>query len=407
MSNPSRVQTGVPTGGQFATQSHAEPPVALTVEPAGESAVDAQVREAQQEHATRMQQRHAAADSLLAEHDMPAVGRKVQVSDHPYLGNCVLTIEDAHVDTDGRLMVGVRVPDGIPFAVPADELTQVASAARTDPDGKTWQAPGTGAFTREQDGVQLHVGAPNTNGQHLYRARSVDGSVTNSGYSHTLDEAFDSANWAGAAVRSSKTRVAHGAPTPWGRADHVEEQIPGIASVTTSSHGGYKLSPKRNKAIHPAWRRRSGWYEEDCEWAIVAHTFADDPLFRRRADILREMDSQATAEGITHAERVTRQYWPNAYEKVTGKQVLPGQSCQRDSDVFQAKHSNDQVSISAIGSDADSDPVILTTTTGGTRDLGTISRRFAVPRDVYREEVGPDGMFVDPQRFPEITDTPS
>lgn len=57
--------------------------------------------------------------------------------------------------------------------------------------------------------------------------------------------------------------------TPWGDAQTADEVAPGISSVTCAGHGGYKLSPERNKMIPPSLRNASGWYEEDNEWAKV------------------------------------------------------------------------------------------------------------------------------------------
>lgn len=48
---------------------------------------------------------------------------------------------------------------------------------------------------------------------------------------------------------------------------------PGILSVTTASHGGYKLDRVQNAKVHPAFRQAGGWYEEDCRYAVVVVTF--------------------------------------------------------------------------------------------------------------------------------------
>jgi hypothetical protein len=93
--------------------------------------------------------------------------------------------------------------------------------------------------------------------------------------------------------------------TPWGLADQVIEIAPGIRSVSTPSHGGYKLDAKRNAQVHVAWRRSGGWYEEDCEWAIVAFTF--------RASF--------SAADVAHAIRSLKANQPDAYTLVTGESV--------------------------------------------------------------------------------------
>ena len=68
--------------------------------------------------------------------------------------------------------------------------------------------------------------------------------------------------------------------TPWGQAQKAEGIAPGITKYTTASHGGYFLSKKANAKVPPElqWstlkmQGLKGWYEEDCDWAIVVYTF--------------------------------------------------------------------------------------------------------------------------------------
>lgn len=70
--------------------------------------------------------------------------------------------------------------------------------------------------------------------------------------------------------------------TPWGAADTVTNVAPGIDCVTTPSHGGYRLSAEMNAQVPQAWRDASfgklgltGWYEEDCDWCMVAMAFPE------------------------------------------------------------------------------------------------------------------------------------
>jgi len=69
-------------------------------------------------------------------------------------------------------------------------------------------------------------------------------------------------------------------PSPWGAIDRVTEIAPGIVFVSTSSHGGFHLDDERNAQVPLRWRETSwnrqgmaGWYEEDCDWCLVALTF--------------------------------------------------------------------------------------------------------------------------------------
>ena len=67
-------------------------------------------------------------------------------------------------------------------------------------------------------------------------------------------------------------------PTPWGVADTAEHIGLGVYLVTTPSHGGYYLPPAVNARVPAHWQAitwnngqgREGWYEEDCDWALVA-----------------------------------------------------------------------------------------------------------------------------------------
>jgi hypothetical protein len=70
--------------------------------------------------------------------------------------------------------------------------------------------------------------------------------------------------------------------TPWGLSDDAGTVIaPGIIAYTTPSHGGYHLSAERLAAMPAALRAlrpfsgSTGWYEEDCDWAIVVLAFPE------------------------------------------------------------------------------------------------------------------------------------
>jgi hypothetical protein len=65
--------------------------------------------------------------------------------------------------------------------------------------------------------------------------------------------------------------------SPWGVPQTVEEVGDGVYLVMTASHGGYYVPPAVNKRIPASWRAVSfnaqgvrGWYEEDCDWCMVA-----------------------------------------------------------------------------------------------------------------------------------------
>lgn len=72
--------------------------------------------------------------------------------------------------------------------------------------------------------------------------------------------------------------------TPWGAPDSVEwvggDRPYSVAFVSTPSHGGYYVAADQLNRIPLAWRKASfngqglcGWFEEDCDWAMVALVF--------------------------------------------------------------------------------------------------------------------------------------
>ena len=89
--------------------------------------------------------------------------------------------------------------------------------------------------------------------------------------------------------------------TPWGPSQDSKEIAPGIVFYSTASHGGIHLAPTLNAQVADVWRREEGWYEEDCDWAIVAFTFP--ALF---------LNAYASAVDTV------RHWYPCEYEQVTG-----------------------------------------------------------------------------------------
>ena len=66
--------------------------------------------------------------------------------------------------------------------------------------------------------------------------------------------------------------------SPWGIVDGSHEIATGIVEVSTPSHGGIKLAPRRQTEIlrrFPAFRTFAGgsWYEEDCDACLVVIAF--------------------------------------------------------------------------------------------------------------------------------------
>ena len=74
--------------------------------------------------------------------------------------------------------------------------------------------------------------------------------------------------------------------SPWGHVQDCTQVAPEIIRVSTASHGGYHCigqAQKRIETLFPEFKPYAGrgWYEEDCDWAIVA--LAHRPYFDDRS----------------------------------------------------------------------------------------------------------------------------
>ncbi len=80
--------------------------------------------------------------------------------------------------------------------------------------------------------------------------------------------------------REHKYYTAGGPVTPWGPADSREVYSPEVSFYSTPSHGGFRVTGASLKRIPSKYRAglgNPGWFEEDCDWAIVA--FFNPSLF--------------------------------------------------------------------------------------------------------------------------------
>lgn len=154
--------------------------------------------------------------------------------------------------------------------------------------------------------------------------------------------------------------------TPWGNAQTAHVHAEGIVFYSTASHGGFKLDPERNALAHPAWRNRCGSYEEDCEAAKVIVTFP--ALF--------------SEEAVEAAHPTLKNWFPDAYERVYGVTLVPGESIKKDEQRFRQEHAQDWVVISAIASKHRPGFVECIATKGGVREKQG-ERRFLVPAEDY------------------------
>lgn len=168
--------------------------------------------------------------------------------------------------------------------------------------------------------------------------------------------------------------------TPWGASQGATHYAEGVLFHSTASHGGFQLTPGRNDSIHPALRKQSGFYEEDAEWAAVAQGLPELFTTRERRE----------------ADETIRNHWPEAWETIHGRTLEPGESRERDRQIFARAHAEDWIVISAIRSDDRPGFTEVVATRGGKRDTRTAERRFLVPVEEYR--AGPFGFVIDETR---------
>lgn len=170
-----------------------------------------------------------------------------------------------------------------------------------------------------------------------------------------------------------------GRSTPWGRAQSCTTYGRGVQCYGTAGHGGFLLSKGMNDQVHEAWRSKNGAYEEDGDWAVVAHTFP--ALFTDRE--------------IRSADRTLRDWRPDEYMAVTGKTVTEAESHVLRDRAFKTRHANDYVVVAAVSCDDRPGMVKVWATIGGDRSKD--SKLFLVPTAEY-QSVPLTYFVVDPAR---------
>lgn len=176
-----------------------------------------------------------------------------------------------------------------------------------------------------------------------------------------------------------RTRIDLPMATPWGPSQVATRYGEGITCFDTASHGGFFLDEKRNAAMHPALRLQDGWYEDDCDWALVATGYPD--LFTDR-----ERKS---------ADKTLRDWHPDGWEGFYGRPLERSESFARDREGFEGDHAEDWIVIAATQSHAHPGDVVGIASLGGKR--GAVpTRSFIVPGGEY--EPGKHGFVIDTAR---------
>lgn len=158
--------------------------------------------------------------------------------------------------------------------------------------------------------------------------------------------------------------------TPWDKADTVTKVTRGINFYSTPSHGGFILSQGKNNEIPEYARNDNRAYEEDCQWAIVVYFF---PQYFPAKDVLE-------------SAKTLREWYPDIYERATGKTVTPEESHVVRERVFKEKNANNWVVISAVYSGNHKGYVECYATLGGIRStfyVTVVVRKYLVKSGVY------------------------
>lgn len=118
--------------------------------------------------------------------------------------------------------------------------------------------------------------------------------------------------------------------SPWGKVQHETFYAQGVAFVGTAGHGGIKLDRKHNVMIPAIFRRKGGWYEEDCEAAIPLYFLGDivTKFNDKKVDALRSLKIW---------------YWEE-YEAYTGETVPLDESFRKREQVW-AKENVDNYTV--------------------------------------------------------------
>lgn len=165
--------------------------------------------------------------------------------------------------------------------------------------------------------------------------------------------------------------------TPWGPSQGATWFADGIICHSTASHGGFELAAYRNAQIPIAMRSASGFYEEDCEWAIVAVTFPG--FFSDREQRL--------------ADQTMRDWHPDVWEEINGRQLSPDESRAKAEIAFNKAHADHWIVCSAIVSSRH--PGMVECIARRPCDPA-VEARFLVGLAEYR--AGRFGFVIDPKR---------
>lgn len=127
--------------------------------------------------------------------------------------------------------------------------------------------------------------------------------------------------------------------SPWGKVDgHTPFGDLGLYHHSTAGHGGIYVPDEMLRRMPKPYRDANGyagrnWFEEDCEWALVALSFP----------------SGLSEKQIESATRTVKNWYPHAYMAVTGETLTPEDSSELRNERDQELAKDKYVVVSAWG----------------------------------------------------------
>ncbi|MGI8546722.1 MAG: DUF7007 domain-containing protein [Gemmatimonadaceae bacterium] len=160
--------------------------------------------------------------------------------------------------------------------------------------------------------------------------------------------------------------------TPWGMSQTEEPHGDGITFYSTPLHGGFKVEGEAMKLMPAALRISTGFFEEDCEAALVIVAFPD----------------RFTAEQVESATRSVKDWFPERYTKWTGKALELAESFKLRRRVFEERTADSYVARAAWGDWHQDVPTAMVGVLAFCRSTNA-EAGFLVPK----EEYSPRGEF--------------
>lgn len=155
--------------------------------------------------------------------------------------------------------------------------------------------------------------------------------------------------------------------SPWGKIDGVDTIAEGIWVFSTPGHGGVKLSRKRQNEMPAIFRKQGGWYEEDCEAALV----------------VLGLQRYFSQEKVVQAEKSVKDWFPDQYETWSGTVIPIHESRTKTKRKFDEDNYHNFVTISAYGDWQKNVPINMVGVVAKQNSTG-IEKYFLVHKDEYQ-----------------------